>query len=181
MFSPPLHNFAVLCAFPSRMIRYIIVAIVSSSCALASIAAAAPSRTESPRSAADPPSLASELTAELQLAYRDNVPEFTQRSEQLRRATDAWNASPKSPANRDRMVAWIHESIRASMPGSTLPLPPLPAFVLDATKADSASQSVLAAKPVAMKPLVAKPTPSREHSESDPFRDDPAPESTGGP
>ncbi|HEY4232767.1 MAG TPA: hypothetical protein VGM76_05060 [Lacipirellulaceae bacterium] len=165
---------------PSWAIRSLVAAFVSSSCALGSIATAAPSPSETPRSAADPQSLAADLKAELQLAYRDNVPEITQRSEQLRRALDTWNASPKSAANRDQMNAWLRDSIRLSMPGSDLPLPPAPTFVLDTTKADSASQSALTAKPLAMKSRLVKPVVSREVSQGDPFRDDPAPASAGG-
>ncbi len=92
-------------------------------CACVVASAASRARAESPRSAANIQSLSAELTAELQLGYRDNVPEFARRSEQLRQAIAAWKASAQSEADRIQMLAWLHEAIRASMPGCTKTLP----------------------------------------------------------
>jgi hypothetical protein len=176
MFAPPPTKVAALRAIPKRMIRFTVASVVSSWCALAVIAVAAPARAESPRSTADPQSLSAELNAEFQLVYRDNVPEFTRRSEQLRQAIDVWNASSKNAADRTEMTAWLRESIRLSMPGSIKPLPPVPMLVRDTVQPNPASKSVLAAKSVASKPRAAKPATPRDSSESDPFRDDPVPD-----
>jgi len=150
---------AVLRAFPLCALRNTVIAAASSWCALTSIALAASTKAESPRSTSDPSSLAAELNAELQLVYRDSLPEFTRRSEQLRHAIDAWNASPKSAANQSQITAWLHDAIHVSMPGSAKPLPPLPIFANAETKAEgpSAAQSVLVAKPVAPRPSTDKP------------------------
>ncbi len=182
--------------------RRIVAAVALSSWASLSALAAAPTiepaRVEPARSAPDPSTLAAELNAELQLVYRDNVPEYTQRSEQVRRALEAWNASSKGAAERNQFIAWLRESIRLSMPGSDKPLPPLPAPVhdpvstsRDTAPAESASKSVLTAKPVAAEASEAhpapephagselkatpavNPSPANGASEDNPFRDDP--------
>jgi hypothetical protein len=131
---------------------------VLSLCAIALVAAVPQARAETRNTVADPRSLSVELTIELQLVYRDNVPEFTLRSEQLRQAITAWNASGKSRADRKQMAAWLHEAIRVSMPGSAKQLPPVPSFAsTDAKTAQpSATQSVLVAEPLAPKSLAAK-------------------------
>jgi hypothetical protein len=176
--------------------RRIVAVAALSSCASLAAPAAAPAPAEPSRPAAEPTALAAELNAELQLVYRDNVPEYTQRSEQVRRAVEAWNASSKSAAERNQIIAWLRESIRLSMPGSTKPLPPLPAPVRDPVSpareiapAVSASKSVLTAKPVSIEshaaaesratpelkrtPEPPTATPASGASEDNPFRDDP--------
>ncbi|HEY2841958.1 MAG TPA: hypothetical protein VGJ26_22555 [Pirellulales bacterium] len=118
--------------------------------------AAQPPATQSPKTASDPQSLSAELTAELQLVYRDNLPEITRRREQLQQATDAWNASAKNEADRAQMTAWLHGAIRASMPGSDKLLPPIPKFVV-AEKAAKPAQPIAPSAP--QSDLVAKPAP----------------------
>jgi hypothetical protein len=118
---------------------------ISIACALALAALALRARAESPNSAAGPTSLSLELTAELQLVYRDNVPEFEQRSERLRQTIAAWNASGKSEADRTQLAAWFHDAIRASMPGANQPLPPAPSFRSDTAAPETkVDQTVLA-------------------------------------
>jgi hypothetical protein len=203
MFALPTIRLSAGRAILSRARRIVFVAALASSASIPAMAAS-PAPAEPTRPAADPSALAAELNAELQLVYRDNVPEYAQRSEQVRRALDTWNASSKSAAERNQIIAWIHESIRLSMPGSTKPLPPLPAPIRDpiapahdTAPAASASKSVLTAKPVAVpvaaeshtapepqaspEPPTANPTPPRGGSEDNPFRDDPKfPQSTDG-
>ena len=83
---------------------------------------------QSPGAEADVGSLARALEMQLRLMYRANLPEYTRRSEQLEAATRAWAQSPRSAADQDQIVAWLRQSIRQSMPGSTSPLPPRPQF-----------------------------------------------------
>lgn len=74
-------------------------------------------------------SLARAAQLQLQLNYRSNLPEFTRRNEQIRAALAAWQASPRSAADREAMTGWLRQAIRDSMPGSHQALPPLPKFV----------------------------------------------------
>jgi hypothetical protein len=157
---------------------------------------------ESRNSTADPQSLSAELTAELQLVYRDNLPEFTRRSEQLRQAIAAWSTSAKSSADRTQMAEWLHQAIRASMPGSTKSLPPVPSFAPAEIKPSQSNSkpsqpnlpaSVLVAKPAAPQSPPAAIAPTRipipqqqkqpaaaetspNNNDGDPFRDDAAPD-----
>ena len=87
--------------------RRVVAIAALASCASISALAASPAPAESAPPAADPAALAAELNAELHLVYRDNVPEYAQRSEQVRRALDAWNASSRSAAERDQIIAWL--------------------------------------------------------------------------
>jgi hypothetical protein len=145
-------------------------------CAIALNSAGAPVRAAAPKSAPDPQSLSVELAAELQLVYHDNVPEFTLRSEQLRQATAAWNASAMNAADHSQMAGWLHEAIRASMPGSTKPLPPSPSFAPVESQAISPSvpQSALVAKHTAQQSPIADPRATRS-----PIRHSVTPPATG--
>lgn len=120
---------------------------------LALAAAAPPARADARSSLVDPGPLSAELAVELQLVYRDNVPEFTRRNEQLRQAIAAWNASNKNATDRVQMSDWLHEAIRASMPGSAQQLPPVPTFA--STDAKTAQPRTAQAAPNA-EPLVPK-------------------------
>ena len=178
--------------------RRVVAIAALASCASLSAFAASPAPTESARSSVDPAALAAELNAELHLVYRDNVPEYTQRSEQVRHALDAWNASAKSAAERDQIIAWLRESIRLSMPGSAKPLPLLPEPVREpvapakaTAPAEPVTKSVLTAKPIAVEshaaaaskpvseptktaePTAVNPTLPTDSLEDNPFRDDP--------
>jgi hypothetical protein len=163
--------------------RRVVAIAALASCASISALAASPAPAESARPAADPAALAAELNTELHFVYRDNVPEYTRRSEQVRRALDAWNASSKSAAERDQIIAWLRESIRLSMPGSAKPLPPLPEPVHEpvapakvTAPAEPTSKSVLTAKPV-----VVEPRPAAEARAVSESKSTPVPKSVSGP
>jgi hypothetical protein len=147
------------------------IVAVCVACFLA-VAAAPSARGDSPSSATDPRPLANQLTAELQLVYRDNVPEYTRRSEQLQKALAAWNASGKTAVDQTRITAWLHDAIRASMPGPEKSMPRVPSFaVADAKPVQtSAAQNGPVVQPTASKSLAVKSpvasVPAKQHDSS---------------
>jgi hypothetical protein len=166
-------------------------------CVLAFALLATAARAATPRGASELESLETELDVELQLVYRDNVPEFKQRGEQVSRAVAAWDASTKSAADQARMTAWLREAIHVSMPGSTKALPPLPTFSSNSVNSEQVSKVALvppapptqsqksivvapskaptapAGKPAAPQPPAARPAASPASPDGDPFQDDP--------
>jgi hypothetical protein len=97
---------------------------------------------QSPAAETDVRSWARAAQMQLRLNYRDNLPEYARRSEQLRTALAAWEASSRTASARAAMTSWLRQSIQISMPGSHTALPPLPNFaasVRDTQTADAQS------------------------------------------
>jgi hypothetical protein len=108
-------------------------------------------------------------SAQFQLSYRRRPAEGESRQEQLKTVVAAWRAAPRNEANDEQLTGWLREAIRASMPGSREPLPPVPPFdppgprlphVTDPPPTDSPEPAAVVA-------------PSASADKSDPFRDDP--------
>jgi hypothetical protein len=72
--------------------------------------------------------LESDLRIQLQMAFRHDTAQHQIRQEQLDQVLNSWLQSPRSPADRQLLNQWLHQSIRSSMPGTTHPLPSLPSF-----------------------------------------------------
>ena len=72
--------------------------------------------------------LESDLRIQLQMAFRHDTAQHQIRQEQLDQVLNSWLQSPRSPADRQLLNQWLHQSIRSSMPGTNHPLPSLPSF-----------------------------------------------------
>jgi len=138
------------------------------------------------QSSAEMQSLVGDLAVQLRFAYRDNLPEFARRVEQLRSAIRAWNSSPQTASDRQQMTAWLRDAIRRSMPGSTVALPELPTFSRPAAAAELPATSLTVHKPAtdeardpsppAEAPAEARAVPDVLAAEVDPSNaDDPTP------
>ncbi len=73
-------------------------------------------------------SLVDDTQFQINLGYRYNLPELERRHEQIDKTIAAWKASSRSDADNRQLADWLRGAIRASMPGSAEPLPPLPEF-----------------------------------------------------
>jgi hypothetical protein len=106
-------------------------------------------------------SLQSDLSYQLELAYRHNRAAFRERTAELEQTLAAWRAAPQSPADQQLFEQWLRESIRRSLPNRLEPLPPTPAFGAVEQAAEEV-QAVVVAKQVAMPSNQTRPreTPS---------------------
>jgi hypothetical protein len=121
------------------------------------------------------PTLVRETSAQFQIAYRLHPEEGQRRQEQLAAVVNAWRAAPRTDAN--------NEKIRASMPGSREALPASPTFTAAATTESRTVVKPSAPEPTLAEPTITKPKPPKptaepspvpsDHSDADPFRDDP--------
>lgn len=91
--------------------------------------------------------LVNNLTKQLRLAYRHDLPEYSRRFEQLRAAIRSWNESAQSETDHQKMSVWLRESIHNSMPGLARPLPPPPEFGAVA-RVESDQKTVTVRKPI---------------------------------
>lgn len=73
-------------------------------------------------------SLVTDTAYQLELSYRFNVTELEKRRDEVSRAIEAWNKSPRSEKENQQLADWLRSAIRASMPGSRAELPSLPEF-----------------------------------------------------
>jgi hypothetical protein len=80
--------------------------------------------------------LVNDTVAQLQIAYRHNVPEQRRRYAQLAAAITVWRVAPRSETNNRLLEDWLRVAIRNSMPGSQAPLPPVPPFEQEAVSVD---------------------------------------------
>jgi hypothetical protein len=131
-------------------------------------------------SQADVRSLVNAVTTQLRLVYRDNLPEYSRRSEQLGDAIRAWNNSSHSTADRQQMTAWLRQAVRDSMPGSTGSLPPVPQFAPSPRVAEPAPRSVLRAAKDTHRES-SSPTAAREYVSKSPETPQPARRQTAKP
>lgn len=128
--------------------------------------------------AAPPPdplhSLASDVWAQFELAYRSQPAEYERHRVQFNAVIEAWRAAPNPEVADKLLAAWMHAAIQASMPGSRTPLPAMPQF-----NPASLRQSPLAgmdllktqyASPNPARPAIAQPVAT---TVTDPFQDDP--------
>lgn len=74
-------------------------------------------------------SLASDVWAQFELAYRSQPAEYERHRVQFNAVIEAWRAAPAAPETDERLANWMRAAIEASMPGSRTPLPPAPQFV----------------------------------------------------
>jgi hypothetical protein len=126
--------------------------------------------------------LVNDAVAQLQLSYRYDAAERQQRYETIGRAVAAWNQSRRTPAHNEQLADWLRRAMRASMPGSREPLPPVPEFdrpiaaetPVQATPAPTAQQHQESNHDAA-----ASATPAAESTESVPA--EPAGENAGKP
>ena len=85
--------------------------------------------------------LVNDAAFQFKLTHRDNATKLADHHEQLRAAVAGWNASARNEADDRRLAEWLRGAIRASMPGSSGELPPVPKF-------DSKAKPVPPATPV---------------------------------
>jgi hypothetical protein len=130
-----------------------------------------------------------DTVAQLQLAYRHNVPERRRRYDQLAQVVAAWREAPRSDANNRLLEDWLRGAIRSSMPGSQQLLPSVPDFERPSIPADptieevesiapaithSSNESVDESLPPGDMPEEPEvPDAEMEKSPGDPFADDP--------
>lgn len=138
-------QFAAILRWPAPLRRQVVAAAAA---VVVVLAAAAHAVAQSQRAVAEVGSLVRALEMQLRLVYRDNLPEYSRRSEQLRAATTAWQESSRSAADHEQMAAWLRRSIRHSMPGSTSPLPPLPERASTLPVQEPLPPSVMRSRPV---------------------------------
>lgn len=118
--------------------------------------------------------LASDVWAQFELAYRSKPAEYEHRQAQFNAVIEAWRAAPAS-AETDKLLAdWMRAAIRASMPGSRTPLPPAPRFVPTVERQQPLAGLDLLrtqyAEPAATRTSVVRPVAT---TIIDPFQDDP--------
>jgi hypothetical protein len=127
-----------------------VAAFAASVFATASLATPAAAQTTG--SAADLQTLVDDLGTQLELRYRANLPEYQLRYDQLGQAIAAWNASSQTDADRAAVASWLREATLSSMPGSDLPMPPVPQYDQPkpkvAAEADSPPVGIVTKKPV---------------------------------
>jgi hypothetical protein len=103
---------------------------------LAAIHVAPSARGQTPHTPARLQSLVNDAVVQVQLSYRQDPAERQRRHAELGHAVAAWNKSSRSPADNERLGDWLRRAMRASMPGSHEPLPPLPEFASPAAPAE---------------------------------------------
>jgi hypothetical protein len=154
----------IFCLLSPRHRRAVSAAVLGVTAgALAALAAASHAAGQSRQPDTDPRVLVGELAEQLRLVYRDNLPEYARRYEQLREAINAWNASPRSAADRQLMTTWLRDSIHSTLPGTGRGLPPLPKFGQPPATIENAPARVTVRKPVA---AAVAPTPVDAESNS---------------
>jgi hypothetical protein len=72
--------------------------------------------------------LLNDTVAQLQLAYRHNLPEQQRRYDELAQIVATWREAPRNDANNRLLEDWLRGAIRSSMPGSQQLLPAAPRF-----------------------------------------------------
>jgi hypothetical protein len=133
--------------------------------------------------------LLNDTVAQLQLAYRHNVPEQRRRYDQLALVVNAWREAPRSDANNRLLEDWLRGAIRSSMPGSQQFLPTAPNFevpIVPVDLEDDPTESIAPAITRSPEESVDSLPPGDEPEEpqardadiekwdGDPFADDPA-------
>lgn len=129
-------------------------------------------------------SLASDVWAQFELAYRSQPAEYERHRVQFNAVIEAWRAAPASPETDELLSNWMRAAIRASMPGSRTPLPPAPQFVAVAEQQKEPSPPPLAGmelirtqyvQPTMTNRPIARPvsTAVADPFIEDPFFDDP--------
>jgi hypothetical protein len=136
---------------------------------MASVAAPAAAQVAGP--ASDLQRLVNDLGVQLVLRYRATLPEYQLRYDQLGQTIAAWNASPKTAAERAQIASWLQDAIRSAMPGSTVAWPAVPQL--------GGSQAVEAAAPpidaVRNKPVVPdRPEVVTKQAPAEPAQAEPA-------
>jgi hypothetical protein len=131
--------------------------------------------------------LLNDTVAQLQIAYRHNIPEQERRYDALAQVVAAWRAAPRNEINNRLLEDWLRGAIRSSMPGSQAPLPPTPQFDRPSVRVENEPVVQPPATPVepTVRPSVRdqdSPPPAAdvessdavlEKSFGDPFGDDP--------
>ncbi len=92
--------------------------------------------------------LESDFRFQLEVGFRHNVRERARRLAQLDKVSKAWQQSPKSEADREKLADWLLEATIRSMPGAVEDLPAVPDF-------GATQPQVKAPEP----PLPVQPTP----------------------
>ncbi len=118
--------------------------------------------------------LARDVWAQFDLAYRSQPVEYDRHRVQFNAVIEAWRAAP-NPAVADKLLTgWMQAAIQASMPGSRTPLPPMPQFVPNAQRRPPlAGMDLLKtqyASPKPARPTITQPVAT---TVTDPFQDDP--------
>ncbi len=72
--------------------------------------------------------LESDFRFQLEVGFRHNVRERARRLTQLDKVSKAWQQSPKSDADREKLADWLLEATIRSMPGAVEELPAIPVF-----------------------------------------------------
>jgi hypothetical protein len=131
--------------------------------------------------------LLNDTVAQLQLAYRHNVPEQRRRYDELAQVVAAWREAPRNDANNRLLEDWLRAVIRSSMPGSQESLPPAPQFARPSVlneRAPVVQPDTMPVEPIAQPDVEHSDKPPRtgelESSDAafnksigDPFGDDP--------
>ncbi len=72
--------------------------------------------------------LESDLRFQLEAGYRHDTDERATRLAQLEEVFQAWQQSPRLPADQELVATWLLEATIRSMPGSSEPMPTIPQF-----------------------------------------------------
>ena len=72
--------------------------------------------------------LESDFRFQLEVGFRHDTRERTQRLSELAKVSNAWQKSPQSDADRQKLADWLLEATIRSMPGSLKALPEVPNF-----------------------------------------------------
>jgi hypothetical protein len=81
--------------------------------------------------------LQSDLEFQLQRAYKHDVKRRNKRLDQLANVIQDWQHSTQSPPDHQRLVNWLTQATRNSMPGSSQSFPPAPEFSRKQSQAKS--------------------------------------------
>ena len=72
--------------------------------------------------------LESDFRFQLEVGFRHDINERARRLEQLEKASQAWQQSPRTQADREMLAQWLLEATIRSMPGSIEVMPLVPRF-----------------------------------------------------